>query len=132
MAANPIFVESEEDVPGVIERIKRTSAEEVPLVLPLRSRFGQSRFNFQLLREYASRLGKRVTIVSSDPAVQRMCSTASAASGARPRLVCRITPVALMTGRNEGATDRATSAATSSASASSPAGAAPSGPWTIL
>ena len=72
MAANPIFVESEEDVPGVIERIKRTSAEEVPLVLPLRSRFGQSRFNFQLLREYASRLGKRVTIVSSDPAVQRM------------------------------------------------------------
>jgi hypothetical protein len=72
MAANPIFVEAEEEVPGVIERIKRTSAEDVPLVLPLKSRFGQSRFNFQLLREYASRLGKRVTIVSSDPVVQRM------------------------------------------------------------
>jgi hypothetical protein len=72
MAASPIFVEAEEEVPGVIERIRGASAQDVPLVLPLRSRFGQSRFNFQLLREYASRMGKRVTIVSSDPAVQRM------------------------------------------------------------
>jgi hypothetical protein len=72
MAANPIFVEPDEELPGVIEQIRRSAAEDLPLVLPARARFGQSRFNFQLLREYAGRLGKRVTIVSPDPAIQRM------------------------------------------------------------
>lgn len=72
MAANPIFVETEEEIPAVIERIKSADASEVPLVLPTRSRFGQSRFNFQLLRDYAVRMGKRVSIISADPAVQRM------------------------------------------------------------
>ncbi|HEX6350768.1 MAG TPA: baseplate J/gp47 family protein [Candidatus Dormibacteraeota bacterium] len=72
MAANPIYIETEEEIPEVIERVRRTSAEDVPLVLPTRSRFGQSRFNFQLLREYTSQMGKRVSIVSPDPAVQQM------------------------------------------------------------
>jgi hypothetical protein len=44
------------------------------LVLPMRSRIGQSRFNFQLLRNYAARLGKRVTVVCDDPAVQKMAA----------------------------------------------------------
>src|SRR5882762_6883228 len=44
------------------------------LVLPIRSRIGQSRFNFQLLRNYASRMGKRVTVVCDDPAVQKMAA----------------------------------------------------------
>jgi hypothetical protein len=70
--ANPEYVESEEELPSVIERIRGTSTEDVPLVLPAGARFGQSRFDFQLLREYASRLGRRVTIVSPDPTVQRM------------------------------------------------------------
>ena len=72
MAANPIYIETEEEIPEVIERVRRTSAEDVPLVLPTRSRFGQSRFNFQLLREYTSQMGKRVSIISPDPAVQQM------------------------------------------------------------
>jgi hypothetical protein len=44
------------------------------LVLPLRSRIGQSRFNFQLLRNYAAGMGKRVTVVCDDPAVQKMAA----------------------------------------------------------
>jgi hypothetical protein len=44
------------------------------LVLPNRSRVGQSRFNFQLLRSYVSGMGKRVTVVCDDPAVQKMAS----------------------------------------------------------
>jgi len=40
----------------------------------MRSRIGQSRFNFQLLRNYAARMGKRVTVVCDDPAVQKMAS----------------------------------------------------------
>jgi hypothetical protein len=70
--SGPIFVESEEEIPAVIERLTRAAGDEVPLVLPARSRFAQSRFNFQLLRDYAARLGKRVAIISPDPVVQRM------------------------------------------------------------
>lgn len=74
MATNPIYVESEEEIPEVVERLRRFHGEDTMLVLPMRSRIGQSRFNFQLLRNYAARLGKRVTVVCDDPAVQKMAS----------------------------------------------------------
>src|SRR5215831_12340438 len=72
MAAEPIHVEPWDEVPAIIERIRRSSSDEVQLVLPVQARFGQSRFNFQLLKQYSTRLGKRVAIWSPDPAVQRM------------------------------------------------------------
>jgi hypothetical protein len=74
MAANPIYVETEEEIPELVERLRRYHGEDTMLVLPMRSRIGQSRFNFQLLRNYAARLGKRVTVVCDDPAVQKMAS----------------------------------------------------------
>src|SRR6266446_8076273 len=74
MAADPIYVETEEEIPEVVERIRRTNSQETMLVLPARSRVGQSRFNFQLLKNYASRMGKKVTVVCDDPAVQKMAS----------------------------------------------------------
>jgi hypothetical protein len=74
MATNPIYVETEEEIPELVERLRRYHGEDTMLVLPMRSRIGQSRFNFQLLRNYAARLGKRVTVVCDDPAVQRMAS----------------------------------------------------------
>src|SRR5579864_4422953 len=74
MATNPIYVETEEEIPELVERLRRMPSEDTMLVLPMRSRIGQSRFNFQLLRNYAARLGKRVTVVCDDPAVQKMAS----------------------------------------------------------
>src|SRR5438067_10088416 len=74
MATNPIYVETEEEIPELVERLRRYHGEDTMLVLPMRSRIGQSRFNFQLLRNYSARLGKRVTVVCDDPAVQRMAS----------------------------------------------------------
>ena len=74
MATNPIYVETEEEIPEVVERLRRYPTEDTMLVLPMRSRIGQSRFNFQLLRNYSARLGKRVTVVCDDPAVQKMAS----------------------------------------------------------
>ena len=74
MAANPIYVESEEELPELVERLRRYHGDDTMLVLPMRSRIGQSRFNFQLLRNYAARLGKRVTVVCDDPAVQKMAA----------------------------------------------------------
>ena len=74
MAANPIYVEVEEEIPEVVERLRRVPGSDTMLVLPARSRVGQSRFNFQLLRNYASRMGKQVTVVCDDPAVQKMAA----------------------------------------------------------
>jgi hypothetical protein len=74
MATNPIYVETEEEIPEIVERLRRFNGEDTMLVLPMRSRIGQSRFNFQLLRNYAARMGKRVTVVCDDPAVQKMAS----------------------------------------------------------
>ncbi len=72
MAANPIYVETEEEIPEIVERLRKTTGQDTMLVLPARSRVGQSRFNFQLLRNYAARMGKQVTVVCDDPAVQKM------------------------------------------------------------
>src|SRR4029077_4547958 len=72
MATNPIYVETEEEIPEVVERLRRFNGDDTMLVLPIRSRIGQSRFNFQLLRNYASRMGKHITVVCDDPAVQKM------------------------------------------------------------
>jgi hypothetical protein len=74
MATNPIYVETEEEIPEVVERLRRYRGDDTMLVLPMRSRIGQSRFNFQLLRNYAARMGKRVTVVCDDPAVQKMAA----------------------------------------------------------
>jgi Baseplate J-like protein len=74
MATNPIYVETEEEIPELVERIRRYRGDDTMLVLPMRSRIGQSRFNFQLLRNYAARMGKRVTVVCDDPAVQKMAA----------------------------------------------------------
>src|SRR5262245_46160524 len=74
MAMNAIYVETEEEIPELVERLRRYHGEDTMLVLPMRSRIGQSRFNFQLLRNYSARLGKRVTVVCDDPAVQKMAS----------------------------------------------------------
>jgi hypothetical protein len=83
MAAEPIHVEPGDEVPAIIERIRRSSSDEVQLVLPAHARFGQSRFNFQLLKQYSTRLGKHVAIWSPEPAVQRMAEE-SGFGGFRP------------------------------------------------
>ena len=74
MAANPIYVEVEEEIPEVVERLRQARGDDTMIVLPSRSRVGQSRFNFQLLKDYASRMGKKVTVVCDDPAVQKMAT----------------------------------------------------------
>ena len=62
------------------------------------------------------------------PAVSRIASIAEAASGARPRFVCKITPEALMTRRSEGRVSRVSLAVTRALTAarpSNPSGCSP-------
>jgi len=74
MAVQPIYVDVEEEIPELIERLKLSTSREIPVVVPARSRLAQSRFNFQLLRDYARRLDKQIAIISADPAVQQMAA----------------------------------------------------------
>jgi hypothetical protein len=90
MATNPIYVETEEEIPEVVERLRRFNGEDTMLVLPVRSRIGQSRFNFQLLRNYAARMGKRVTVVCDDPAVQKMASESGTSGISSSVSTCRV------------------------------------------
>ena len=74
MAVQPIYIDVEEEVPELIERLRLSSSREIPVVVPARSRLAQSRFNFQLLRDYARRLDKQIAIISADPAVKQMAT----------------------------------------------------------
>ncbi|HEX6489707.1 MAG TPA: baseplate J/gp47 family protein [Candidatus Dormibacteraeota bacterium] len=74
MAQQPIYIEVDEELTEVVERMRRSPGSEVGIVVPPHSRLGQSRFNFQLLREYAGRMGKRVAIISSEPGVQALAA----------------------------------------------------------
>ncbi|MBO0685290.1 MAG: hypothetical protein J2P45_19220, partial [Candidatus Dormibacteraeota bacterium] len=72
MADSPVYVEPGEELSGVMDRLRVSAGDEVALVLPAGSQFGRSRFDFQLLRQFASRMGKQVVVVSADPSVQQM------------------------------------------------------------
>src|SRR5579862_6455848 len=74
MAQQPIYIEADEEMPELVERLRAAQGAEVAIVLPNRSRLGQSRFNFQLLREYAGRMGKTVAIISPEASVQALAS----------------------------------------------------------
>ena len=74
MPAQPIYLDAEEEISELIDRLRQTPAADVPVVVPARSRIGQSRFNFRLLRDYARQFGKRISIVSPDPAVQQLAT----------------------------------------------------------
>src|SRR5579859_1783322 len=62
----------EEEILEVVERIRRSPDQEVTLIVPARSRLGRSRFNFQLLQRCAEQTGKRVTVTSTEPGIERM------------------------------------------------------------
>lgn len=74
MSQHPIYLDVEEEIPELIEKLRDTTVAEVPVVIPARSRFGQSRFNFRLLRDYGREYGKRIAIISVEPEVQRLAS----------------------------------------------------------
>jgi hypothetical protein len=68
----PVYVAAEDEVPDLIDRLRGVSGVDVPLVLARGSKVGSSRFNLQLLHQYAQRMGKRVALISPDAAIQEM------------------------------------------------------------
>jgi hypothetical protein len=74
MTPEPIVVEPDEEVNGVVARLRGAPGVEVPIEIPSRSRFAASRFSFVLLNRCADLLGKRVIVTSDDPAVERLAA----------------------------------------------------------
>lgn len=67
--AAPIYIETDAELPEVVELLRRTADLRVPLVVPGGSRLIRGRFDFQLLRKCCDWQGKQVVIVSPDPAI---------------------------------------------------------------
>jgi hypothetical protein len=69
MAADPIYIDKDAELPEVVERLRWTAEPQVPLVLEAGSHLIRGRFDFQLLRQCADRMGRQLVIVSPDPAI---------------------------------------------------------------
>jgi len=61
-----IYLESEEEITSVIDRVGSVSDKEITLVIPKGGNLIQSIVNLKLLRKHAEMEGKDVTIVTSD------------------------------------------------------------------
>ncbi len=71
--AKLIYLEADEEITAVIDRIRDLPAESTPvLVLPPQGRALQSTLNVRLLLQYSQNLGKRTAIISGDPRTQAL------------------------------------------------------------
>jgi len=67
-----IYINSNEEITSVIDRLVKTKAEEVFFVVPKAAVISQSLINLKLLKREADNLRKRIIFVSSDAALQRL------------------------------------------------------------
>ncbi len=69
-----IYLEPDEEIPSIIDRLKKTPASNLRLVTVRGSILTQSQVNLQLLINQAQRLDKAVSLVTSDPVAQKLAS----------------------------------------------------------
>ncbi|MFC1721323.1 hypothetical protein ACFL0Z_00220 [Patescibacteria group bacterium] len=62
-----IYLELEEEITSVIDKVQRITDSEVTLVIPKGATLTQSIVNLKLLRKHAGMQGKAITIVTGDP-----------------------------------------------------------------
>ncbi|MFA7308674.1 MAG: hypothetical protein WC045_01205 [Patescibacteria group bacterium] len=63
-----VYIESDEEVIGIVDRLRHTIENHIALVVPTGSVLLSSIINLRLLQDEAKDLGKKIAIVSSDPA----------------------------------------------------------------
>jgi len=61
-----IYLEVDEEITSVVDRLRKIEAEEVFLVIPKRANIIQSLVNLKLLKKQIDNLGKKVVIVTGD------------------------------------------------------------------
>lgn len=71
-----IYLEPDEEITSVIDRLTQTEENEVNLVVPAEAQILQSSINLKLLKREADNLGKNITLITADELGQRIASQA--------------------------------------------------------
>ncbi len=64
-----VYIDIEDDITGIIDKVKASSGEIVALVPPKRSTVLQSAVNMKLLKRIADKDNKKVVLISSEPSL---------------------------------------------------------------
>lgn len=67
-----IYVDPDEDITGIIDRVNSASTKFVALVLPKRAQVLHSSVNMRLLKRAASAKGKKLVLISNEPSVLKL------------------------------------------------------------
>ena len=67
-----IYVDPDEDITGIIDRVNSASTKIVALVLPKRAQVLHSSVNMRLLKRAASSKGKKLVLISNEPSVLKL------------------------------------------------------------
>ncbi|PLS80971.1 hypothetical protein CYG49_03505, partial [Candidatus Saccharibacteria bacterium] len=74
MKKDVIYIDIEDDITSIIERVKGASAKIVALVPPKRIGVLQSAVNLKLLQKAAAGVGKRVVLITSDQSLAALAA----------------------------------------------------------
>jgi hypothetical protein len=75
-SASVIYLDVDDEITSAATRIRGASEAAVALVLPVGSRVSTSRINFRVLAREAVAAGRRIAIVSQEPAVRALAESA--------------------------------------------------------
>lgn len=71
-----IYIDIDDDITTIIDRVSNTKSKIAALVLPKRASMLQSTVNMKLLKRTADELGKRVVLITSDPSLLSLAGLA--------------------------------------------------------
>ena len=70
----PIYLESDDEITSVVDKLKNAEGNSLDLVIPKEAIMLQSVINLKLLKRQAESLGKEITIVTTDKVGQKLAS----------------------------------------------------------
>jgi len=71
-----IYVDPDEDITGIIDRVNSAGSKIVAVVLPKRAQVLHSSVNMRLLKRAADSKGKKLVLISNEPSVLKLAATA--------------------------------------------------------
>lgn len=89
-----VYLESDEEITGVIDKISKASSNEVALVVPRGASIAQSVVNLKLIKKRAADLNKDVSLVTTDKISRNLASQVGMSVYSRVEEVGRFRPTA--------------------------------------
>ena len=69
-----IFIESDEEIPSIISKIKNSDTDKISLVIPRNSSLTQGLVNLKIIKKQVLAMGKKLTIVTCDAVGRNLAS----------------------------------------------------------